>query len=529
MKGAELFCPLFAFAGLPYAFKAYILLAHFLFPPVLYAAARLLGLRRSAALLALLLGLLFWHWGRPLLGHFRWAGMHSYVLASYLALLALALFVHGFETQGRSRRVCQALLVPLVAVAWQVHVLAALLLVPGFVAAYAAGFRRLRRSDHLALLAVLALVLAANADWLLPALRFRHYKTASDYWFQLHGLRDIAFLYSRETSLLFSAITVLGVVGLVRWRRRRPLAAVAFGASTLAWFLAAFFGSRWHVLANTEPGRYLLPFALAMTVPAGAALLPLVERLQRRLGPALASALLVVVASLAPALAVADAWFFDVHRIRARVDPRFQELLGFLRDHTSRDARLLFETPGGFYNQSDLLYGGHLQALVPIATGREAIGGPYPVNFMLHGEVDFANGELLGRKLRDWSTEEFARFLDTYNVGWAVCWSASARAYLDAREALATPRADFDRFRVYEFRRLHSYVLQGAGRARSDYGRIEVDEVAGDEVVLSYHWLETLRTEPPLPLDSVPIPGDPVGFIRVRPGGVARFTIVNDY
>jgi hypothetical protein len=222
---------------------------------------------------------------------------------------------------------------------------------------------------------------------------------------------------------------------------------------------------------------------------------------------------------------LADNLFFDVHRMRAHVDARFVELMDFLARTTTPEARILFETPGGFYNSSDLLYGGHLQALVPIYTEREVIGGPYPVNFLVHAAIDFKNGMLLDRPLRDWPDPEFERFADTYNVGWAVCWSAASRSHLDARPALARPVGDFDRFRVYEMARPRSFVLRGGGRTSAGYNRIEVTDASGDEIVLKYHWLESLRAEPPVPIERQPIDGDPVGFIRLRPQGNQRIVI----
>jgi hypothetical protein len=533
MKGAELYCHVLAGIGLPLAFKSYIVLSFVLFPFALYAAGRLLGFRGGEALVAVLLGLLFWHWGRPLLGHFRWAGMHSYVLASYLSLLALALFVHFVDKSERpSTRPAWGtwlVLVALVALACQVHPLSILLLAPGFATLYLVAFRSLSRRAHLMLWFGFALALAANADWIVPFLRFRHYKTASDYWFQLRGMKDIAFVYSRETSILFTLITVLGVTGLVRmWRHRRHVA-LSFGVTALCLFVAAFYGARIQPLANTEPGRYLVPFAFFLILPATSLLVPLLERLQGRIGRPMMAVGIALTAALAPVLSLADNLFFDAHRMRAAVDPRFVALMADLRQHTTADARILFETPGGFYNSSDLLYGGHLQALVPIYTNREVIGGPYPVNFMVHAAIDFKNGLLLDRPLRDWSEADVRHFVDTYNVGWVVCWSATSRATFDALPELAHVQGDFDRFRVYEIDRPHSFVLLGGGQARAGYNRIEVDGAAGDEVVLKYHWLESLRAEPPVPLSREPVPGDPIGFIKLRPQGYSHIVIRNEY
>jgi len=70
-----------------------------------------------------------------------------------------------------------------------------------------------------------------------------------------------------------------------------------------------------------------------------------------------------------------------------------------------------------------------------------------------------------------------------------------------------------------------SRFLEGSGRVSADIDRIEVKDARGDRIVLKYHWLPTLRTDPPLPIEEARQPGMPVGFIAVRPGGAHDFTI----
>ena len=55
--------------------------------------------------------------------------------------------------------------------------------------------------------------------------------------------------------------------------------------------------------------------------------------------------------------------------------------------------------------------------------------------------------------------------------------------------------------------------------------RIEVKHAVGDPVVLKYHWMPSLRTDPSLPIEEARQPGAPVGFIAVHPGATADFTI----
>ena len=254
-KGAELFCHAFSRLGFPQAFKAWALIALLLAPAMLYAAGRALGLTRAEATAAVGLALLYWHFGRPFLGHLRWAGKHSFLLASGLCVLVLALIWRALDARGRGRIGWLAGGTALAAAAWQISPLALPMLVPGLLVLLAGALRRLRLRDHGAIALGLALVVLVNAGWIVPMLRLHDARLPTSYWLQLRGLQEIAFVYTRKTSIVFAAITVLGCWGLMLLGRRHRSAGAALAVTGAAWFLAAFFGARVPALARIDPGR----------------------------------------------------------------------------------------------------------------------------------------------------------------------------------------------------------------------------------------------------------------------------------
>jgi hypothetical protein len=48
-------------------------------------------------------------------------------------------------------------------------------------------------------------------------------------------------------------------------------------------------------------------------------------------------------------------------------------------------------------------------------------------------------------------------------------------------------------------------------------------------VVLKYHWLETLRTDPPLKISKYPVEGDEVGYLEIDNRNTSDFVIYNSY
>jgi hypothetical protein len=520
-RGAEWFCRLWSGIGLARAYKMFAFLALLVTPLLVYLAARTLGLRDTEALACLLLVLALWHFGRPLLGHLRWSGKFTFLLASGACVLGIAAARRALETRSLVRLAGVA---ALVGATWQLNALVGPLLLPALATLYVCRCRSLRRRDHAMIAAGAAFVLAMNADWLLPLARLRDARPPTQYWLQFDGWREVVALFGRTTSILLPAIVVLGLAGLFRWARRDRVAALACAIAAAAWFGVAFFGARVPALAGIDPGRCLIPFAFLLSIAAGVEFGHWLDRLRPRFGGFPAAVGFGVGAISLPFLAFAGNRVLDQQAIAARVAPAFTRLTDFLAGQTTKSARILFETPGGRHNPSPLLYGTHLQALLPLAVEREFIGGPNPAPYLAHAAIDLRNGELLQRPLSGWSDEDFARYLATYNVGWIVGHTGATRAFMDAY-AGATMLGTVEEFTVYAVLQPPTWLAAGSGRVEASTNRIAVSDAAGDEIVLKYHWVPGLRSTPPLAVEPVPIAGDPIGFIRVRPNGTSHFVL----
>jgi hypothetical protein len=521
-RGSELFVHAFSFLGLPYASKAYILLVELAPPLLVFAAARLAGLRSGAALLAALLATVHWHWGRPFLGYLRWAGMHSYLLAAQLALLGTGLAVRFFDPDHRVRVLSWLGLVGVAALVGFVHPEGLLLLAPGVVLASALGWRRLRRRDTAALGLGLLLLVALHSTWIVPLVRYRHLLAPPTPGMQLHGPADFLEILLRPTSGLVGATLLLGAAGCWRLRRDLPLAAWALGGAGAGLLAVTAWGAQLGPLRRLETARSLVPASLLLAVPAGAALHAGLHRVQRATGGTLVLAALLVSGTAPAFLSLLDTGFFYAHRLDATLDGRATELLRRLDALAPRDARILFESTSAEAAGTD---GVALQALVPIYTRRELLGGPQPDMLPLQGRFDFAAGALAGRSLATWSAAEFAALLERYNVGAVVAWSPAARAFLAAQSGVLAPAATLHGFEIYTATRPSTYLLAGRGRVRADYNRLEVSEARGEELILKYHWTDGLQATPAVPIERAVVPDDPVGFIRVRPGGETRFVL----
>ena len=234
--------------------------------------------------------------------------------------------------------------------------------------------------------------------------------------------------------------------------------------------------------------------------------------------------------------------------------------------------RILFEDQLRLYEDNDP-ESTHWSTLLPFLLKRDPrqfIGGEYQMAFIRHHQfASFGDFQLGGRPIDLWTADQLRAYCHLYNIGWIVCWSplsrlcfdqwgpaervatlprhqSSTRAIADnpyVNEALTSRgglelaaryvREGEGRYVIYRVQRPHSFVLTGEGHvAKFDFNRIELADVVPSDgaVVIGLHWLDTWRTDPPLPVDPVPVPMDPVPMVRIstsRP--LKRLVLYNDY
>jgi hypothetical protein len=273
-----------------------------------------------------------------------------------------------------------------------------------------------------------------------------------------------------------------------------------------------------------QPYRLLIPLCFFACVAAGRGIARGANRVaQRRLAAWAVAALAVLVIGNA---------------VRGRTpllvlgygnDAAESELATFLERSTTVDDRILVES-----TPTQLPVPGRLGrvivvrrfALLPLLVERELLGYIGTAPFLAHRYASFEGGTLFGKSLATLSETEFATLLSRYAVSWVVACTADALAGVSRFTAVVEevePAADCRIFRVRHPDR--SRFLEGSGEVQATLDRIEVKQAAGDRIILKYHWMPGLRTDPPLPIEEARRPGVPVGFIAIRPGTTTDFTI----
>jgi hypothetical protein len=544
-KGWELWTYVLWKVGLPkvVAFNLLVLFAHLLVVPVSYLAARQLRLRRGEALLAAALAMGVWFFD----GMARWSwysGAVAFCIVSCSFVLPLALMYRFLRDGGWYRAV--ALAVAMAATHLMHPSVFVLLLVP-MSALYLRSFRALSRPRHAAIWAVALFTIAANAWWLLVALRFAHYLTdhqsmfvgtssflATDYVGLTQDLNTTGIV-SNRTAFRFLA-WMAAIAGLVFWRKERDdrLLPVGLGLATL--LALAYLGGYSGLLRQIQQYRNVVPAAFLACIPAAAFFGSVVSSGSLQAIPAKVKATLAIAALLAiPHFAQDVLYFFpkslpDIPALTTGTPPPLSamgfhphaeyrhapppvsmvQLAEWVRQHDDGHGRFLVE----WWVMSEYLL---------TVTNAQILGGFHELN-MKHAAANLFSRRRKGER----TAEHVRRYFEDYAIEWVILNETDPGAVPWGGELEFV--TEIHPYRVYRTKVPVQLIASGGGTVRWSMNRLQVtgSDPAAD-LVLRFHWLETLRCEPDCELVREPVEGDEVGFLRIPAPHPAELAVVNRY
>ncbi|MEM7151588.1 MAG: glycosyltransferase family 87 protein [Myxococcota bacterium] len=543
-KGWEAFTWALVSMGVPQgqAFNLFIITAHLLVSPVVYVSARLFGLRHNASLSAAAMAVLYWFFDSWI--HWEWfVGMVAYAFASYLFLLPFAAFYRWIK----ERRAWQAGLCAVsMALAHLVHPYTFFLLVGPMAVLYLREARSLSRGEHAVVWGIAGVTVLFNGVWLGVALSFWHYILDSSLFadttldsllwdmFGLLGDPTAMGVIGNRTGFRFTLLAG-ALMGLWAWWRRSDDRTAPFAVG-LGILLALTYLGGYTFFANIQPHRHVGPTGFMAIIPcAGALELAWKERLWTRLSrPAIA--LLVVLGVPAAQHLSRDILYFTE---RSLPEPRplmdgqrvyytmlgygphgdfsygrwqHDELAQWVRDHDTRRSRFLVD-------------GWHVGEQLVWKTKAQIIGGFIWRN-LEHSWANFFRLRPQGIS----TPAELQKYLETYAIEYVIISTPQDLAPWWDKNPLLERVKTIEHVRIYRTKAQPNLFIEGNGLIDARTNRIGVSGTdPNEDVVIRYHWLETLVCEPDCSLERVPIETDKVGFIRVPAPHPADFAIVNSY
>jgi hypothetical protein len=534
-NGVSLWCALLRFVDTARSYKLFILLAHLLAAATIYAGCRRLRFAPEESIFGTLLFLAYWHWGRPYAGDFRFAGMFSYLFVCHLSLYVVGLFRSFLDGE----RAWQFFVVgPL---AFLIHPTAVVLLPIPFLALLAAGGRirapgkeGTSRRPILVwkFLAWCLLVVAVNAFWLVPLFRYLGIKTASESFFQIDGIGGLLRILIKPGNFPALLLVALAGIGFGDLARRGALVrAIAPAAGSLFLVFLAGFGVRLPVIDQMEPGRFLVPAFVFMAPLAGAGMVALLSMIRLVFIPpwiarSLRTSAAVVLILCVPAFGLVESRAYFRHTLSTTFTPEVKQMIEAIKTHADPSGRLMIEDgPAWAYGNS------HLPSIVPLYTGIEQIGGPYPFIFIEHGFATFQTRETMGMPLAETPPGRLLEYIDLYNVRWIVTATPEAAAYVDSLRYAVLLWASIH-FRLYGVTTpAAGFASDPAATVRASYDllHVTVAPAAGREaprkILLKYHWDPGLAVAAPSAISPVKRLDDPVPMILLEPNGISDIRI----
>jgi hypothetical protein len=534
------------------AYKAYVLAAAAAVPWLIALSCLVWRIPLAGVAVSVLLALLYIWADFPI--NYAGFGMLPYFLSIPMGLLATGMFARFL---GRGGTINWLLVTGLMCSTFLVHFTSAMVVVPAAAMTYvtavwrsrhaaAAGvapeqpnakvltnpeaLRRLSLLGHVAVWLIPVVVLAVNAFWWLPGIWLASTKGPSGFAFA-HSSEGV---FKRLVNIVLveppieSVLLAFGLPGLVLMTRENPIRGWALSGFCFAGLGWGYLAGAMQALDFLQPGRHTYAFYSALAVAAGAGLFELFRRLPAGLRGVdhldrwiMAGLAVVGIRLLGPDL---------VHSLRTRLwlgepflssrpSPRLLWVVDRVSRYLKPGERLLYEEGGNdLPGEVDPFQRGRFSGLLPKRTGIEVIGGPYLHAALTTNFTQFGEGKLCGKP--NWDRDDFVRYARLYRPAAILCWSRHAKQFCRAHPELVEILEEDGALLLGRVIGFGGDVIRGAGQVQAQPGRLRVSNLAADldgSIVLRYHFVPYLRTNPSVACEPEYLEDDPVPFIRLRP------------
>ncbi|MBI5375530.1 MAG: hypothetical protein HZA77_08850 [Candidatus Schekmanbacteria bacterium] len=541
-KAAEIVCLIFSFASSALVYNIYVLSIYLLAPLIFLWSLYNFGLKGWGAVAGFLFGTCYW-WSYPSF-RFNLAGQFAFIFVSYLTLLILSLFYRYVRT-GAYRYIMLCGLIGGIALC--VHILAPINIAVGAVVIYGLSFKKMSLKQHLGLFSCLVFILLVNSPWIIPFIRF----------YKMNNLSSIGWFFGEKNPFLFIDAYLLGggihrylrlailfaaVGGFVVWKKEKSPLFYPLAINSIILFIYVFFGSYSSLTFLQNPWRYEFEMNLFLLIPASVYITSIFGNgimMKQKIISSITCIFLLI--CLFPVNALhAMKILLPSHRNERiikydrlslagnngveysfeelphnDIPPAAFELIDWIKNNTTNEGRIMLED--SCWQSRHAYWGSHIPGMFPQLTGREFIGGPIPQYFMIHHYASFQEGFFCGKYLEKYNEEELMKKIDQYNIKWIICFTPYSRDYFSKFNDNIFLLDRVEKFYIYEVDRKPDFFISGKGNVKATYNHIKLSDLPeGNDVIIKYHWLETLKTFPPRSVEMAPVDDDPVGFIKIK-------------
>ena len=529
-NGCVLFSFLLFFIPVEISFKLYFILGIGMVPVLCYKAARNFELSQEVSLLSSLLATLLMH--VSVMVNFIYWGTVSFVFSSYISILTVSFFYRFCLRNTIKDLICATLL--LIVAVW-IHAFSVVILFVPLLLCYLLSLRRMSWLFHLSILVSLLLTVVANMPWLYPFLTFQDHivKEPSSFFYATNSLLEPLKTYLFRDNLFNSFFNMVfhkeewvdillllsALCGIYLWNKNgKRLKTVLFLGSFSFFFFLSYYGSFFEITSIT-PMRFLISLNIFLVFPSAVGL----NYLYRFFLSDKSFKVKVVSSAVLGYLLIAllatpyyHLFYKKDFRLVYKVPEPFSKLVVWIKNNTTKKGRILIENSD--FESEHQYYGTHLPFLLPEWTDREYIGNFTYYSITKDSFTTYNNALLLRKPVGGYSLEELWSYLELYNIKWIIYWSEESKKVFESGYNGYTPLTCIDKFHICEVERNPTFFIKGKGLAIAKLNEIYLEEIESvdDEIIISYHWMKYLKTNPPRRLESVSLLEDPIGFIKIK-------------
>jgi hypothetical protein len=206
-------------------------------------------------------------------------------------------------------------------------------------------------------------------------------------------------------------------------------------------------------------------------------------------------------------------------RLTTSLTPQQKEFISSLKKRGPIPGRLLVECSDEWVPL--------LGDMIPHWIQQPVLGGSNPGNNLISRFTVFAgvywNGKkmvtddpkIFNRSLKNMTKAEFSSYLQLYNVLEAAVFSRSSNEVFQKWPDLCVPVKRAGNYVLYEIKNNATWFIQGSAKLGMDRDEINLTHVSPGPLILKFHWIDTLKCDPSLPMTPVWIKDDPVPFISI--------------
>jgi hypothetical protein len=297
-----------------------------------------------------------------------------------------------------------------------------------------------------------------------------------------------------------------GIYRLTRSEKRQIGLMLAGGVAGL--FLITYFGALVPALKGWQPLRFKVPYDLFLALGAAYTVAQWSLGINFRFAPWLLGAAL-----LSFGVNVYQTESTGRLQLRSEILPEIQSIIDWIRADSPKEARVLFEESG---DETGFVYdGSYLSSLIALRTDRQLIGGPINLYNDRHHFAELHSGKFLKRDISSFSDDELRNYFNLYNIGAVVAFHPATLRRLQAIPGLVTVERQVGPVVLMKSNQTLNWFVEGQGQVSAGLNRLELSEIKGNTVVLKYHWIDGLHSEPATKIEPVKLADDPIPFIKL--------------